>query len=272
MTMNGKVQDFFASLNSEVSEVVAMQQVNCYTFLYNSGSCKVRAYIAFPEKMEKRAYPLIMYNRGGRENRGKLCVDDVRRFAREEYIVVGSQYRGNDESSGGKDEFGGVDLDDVKTLLDIMLMSDYIDRKNVFLAGLSRGGMMTYMMARNEERIRAIAVVAALSDLEQTWDSRPEYREVLIKHIGKGMDEAREEYRKRSAYYWVEDIHVPVLLIHSRQDTQVSVLQAIAMEKRLKENKNPVETIYYDDELHGFHEKDVEHILAWFHKWRNYDE
>lgn len=59
-------------------------------------------------------------------------------------------------------------------------------------------------------------VVCGVTDLIQNYaelDFR--YREALEDMIGGSPEEMKEEYKKRSAYYWPEAINIPVLIIRN---------------------------------------------------------
>jgi dipeptidyl aminopeptidase/acylaminoacyl peptidase len=57
-------------------------------------------------------------------------------------VILASQYRGNNGGEG-HEELGGSDLDDVSNLLETAKSRPYADTTNVFMCGVSRGGMMT---------------------------------------------------------------------------------------------------------------------------------
>ena len=59
-------------------------------------------------------------------------------FASQGFVVLASQYRGNDGGEG-RDEVGGADVADVMALMQVALRLPYTDAANVFLYGLSRG-------------------------------------------------------------------------------------------------------------------------------------
>ena len=58
------------------------------------------------------------------------------------FVVIASQYRGNDGGQG-KEELGGADLNDVMSLFALAQSLGYIDMRNIFMYGVSRGGMTT---------------------------------------------------------------------------------------------------------------------------------
>ena len=85
---------------------------------YDSDGLKVKGYIAQP-KDDSKKYPSIIWCRGGIGNAGAIDAFNAKgifgQLASWGYVVLSTQYRGNDGSEG-KDEFGGDDLNDVLNL------------------------------------------------------------------------------------------------------------------------------------------------------------
>lgn len=164
---------------------------------------------------------LVIYNRGGSGNYGMLTVHAVLRqfipLARAGYVVVGSNYRGND-GGDGQDEFGGRDVDDVIALYNLVKSDD----TPPFLIGHSRGGMMNYLLMKRGFAVRACVSISAVSDLTESALARPEMRERVYKRYIPDF-EANEAacLAERSAICWPEKITPPTLLLHGTNDEAV---------------------------------------------------
>ena len=137
-------------LHAEEVELIVdeTQQFNVQTYLirYQSDDCEVEAYISVPkEYMENKGkYPCIVFNRGGNRDFSANTPESVSYYAdSSNYIVVASQYRGTSGSTG-QDEYGGEDVNDVIHLLDICEGLSIIDMDELYMMGMSRGGIMTY--------------------------------------------------------------------------------------------------------------------------------
>ena len=88
---------------------------------------------------EGRRYPVIIYNRGGLQDIGKIDVPNILDFyarAANGFVVLASQYRGNDGGEG-VEQFGGAEVGDVVTLVSLASSLPYADPKNIFFYGLS---------------------------------------------------------------------------------------------------------------------------------------
>lgn len=249
------------SLSAELA-----QKCDSYKFTYMSDGYAVKGYISIPSAPARTREPgkCVLFNRGGNRNTGmlddsvtsKVCAACGR-------IVIASQYRGS-QGSQGADRFGGDDLNDVIKLIDLCENHfSFVDMDDFCAAGVSRGGMMTYMAARRDNRIKRIIAVSAVSDLFESYEARDDMKTVLLETIGCSPQDNPSEYEKRSAIYWYDEIKVPVLMIHCRQDKQVSYSQAEALYEKLKDVTDCT-FISHDDDAHGvLHAEDFTAINDW---------
>src|SRR5712691_7115675 len=91
------------------------RSIECLKIHYISDGLKVVGYIVRPRGTEGRRYPIIIYNRGGFLEIGKLDawnLLDFYRLASDGFVILASQYRGNDGGEG-REELGGADVNDV---------------------------------------------------------------------------------------------------------------------------------------------------------------
>ena len=237
-----------------------------YKFTYTSDIYSVKAYISIPiDCIENtRPYECIIYNRGGNNKIGLIDDEDTAVISAEtNRVVVASQYRGADGGTG-QDQFGGDDLADVTTLIDLCENCfEFASVDNLCVAGVSRGGMMTYMTARTDNRVKRIIAVSTVSDLFKAYNDRDDMKTVLWNYIGGSPDDLPYEYEKRSVPYWADEIKVPVLMIHSKFDKQVSFAQAEELNKKFEEYNVNCKFVSYDDDVHGFHNEDRKIISEW---------
>lgn len=267
------IYNFINYQNEEVYDIEQIDLSNSlskscisYKFTYISDGYQVKAYISIPLSLVENQSPgkCILYNRGGNSNIGLLGDEDTAKLCDvTNRIIVASQYRGADGGSG-RDEFGGEDLNDIIKLIDLCETHfDFIDMEDFCVAGVSRGGMMTYMTARQNDRVKRIIAISAVSDLFQSYEAREDMQKLLYNYIGTTPEQNPEEYEKRSAIYWTEEITVPVLIIHSKYDEKVSFSQAEDLYKKLKQNNKHMYFSVRDDNIHGLSDGDLEVILDW---------
>src|SRR4029453_242522 len=100
----------------------------------------------------------------GLQDIGKIDVPNILDFyelAGNGFVVLASQYRGNDGGEG-LEEVGGADGGDVVALVSLASSLSYSDPKNIFFYGLSRGGMMTFLALARGAAVNAAAVVGGI--------------------------------------------------------------------------------------------------------------
>ena len=277
--VESSVKNIFDMYDYENDEVFYVDKMNLdgelakvcttYEFSFLSDGYQIKAYMAIPnESMEaQKPCKCLIYNRGGHYNYGSLNYKSLSSIcAATKRIVVGCEIRG-DNGSEGYDQFGGDELHDVIKLIDLCENHfSFIDMDDFAAIGVSRGGIATYMSARQDKRIQKIIVLSGMADLFKGYEEREEQMKQLLRDcIGGTPEEMPEEYEKRSAVYWADEIKIPVLIVHSRGDEKVSFEQAEQMYEKLKDHTE-CSFIIHDDDLHEIHEEDIPKIVEWLEK------
>lgn len=245
-------------------------QIDCQRIKYLSDGLKVAGFLWKPKNTAGQKLPVILFNRGGNREFGKLGPwGGIHRFAAEGFVVIASQYRGNDGGEG-REEFGGADVRDVLNLIPLAGSLDYVDMRNVFLYGVSRGGMMTYLALKNNIPVNAAAVVGGLTDMVSEARRRPGLVTNVWKEVIPGFDQRPEELmRERSAVYWADKINVPVLILQGGADWRTDPGTALAFAQKLQELGKEYELIVYAGADHGISQNEADRnrrIVDWFRK------
>ena len=259
-------------VTEEENEFGFIDDIEMYKIRYTSDGLNIVGYLAKPRIIKDTA-PVIIFNRGGNREFGKLTDKQAKywlsRYAERGYVVLASQYRGNDGGEG-REEFGGSDLNDVLTLIDVVKQTDYMDNDRIYMIGGSRGGMMTYMACRNSKDIKAATVFVGISDCIESYNNREqEMKNTYTLLIGGTPEEKEEEYIKRSAYYWTDEITVPIYIFHGgEKDWRVSTNHAMKMAEKLEEYSKEYKLKIYEEEDHSFSKKAFidmfEETMVWF--------
>lgn len=211
--------------------------VEAYRIVYSSDGLSVVGFIVKPKEVKGKV-PLLIHNRGGAEERGIIndatLSTNLSFWASRGYVVLASQYRGTDGGEG-QDSWGGADINDVINLVKVAQQLPYADTTKIVMYGQSRGGLMTYRAIRHGLPLKAAAIVNGVTDLQHLYANREEsMREILLRLVGDPFTNA-EEYIKRSPIHWVEDINVPLFVVHGAKDSHVPVQQTRAFVQRLLE-------------------------------------
>jgi len=252
------------------------RSIDCLRIHYISDGLRVVGFVVRPRHSPGTHYPVIVYNRGGLQDIGKIGTSNILDFyelASHGFVIVASQYRGNDGGEG-REEFGGADVGDVTNLLSIAAGFPDADPKNIFLYGLSRGGMMTFLALQRGAVVNAAAVVGALFDvegaLEPTKKRAPGIVERVTTLIPDYASRGAAAFSERSAMNWPEKVNVPLLIIHGGEDEEVPVSQALAFATKLSALHKPYELIVYANDIHeaanNRRDRDAR-IVAWFRRF-----
>lgn len=223
-----------------------------YRFFYTSDDLKIEAFLSAPiDLLGKKKSPCLIYNHGGNRSYGALKNVETTYYAYQFHMIcVASNYRGCGKSEG-TDAFGGDDVHDVIHLLDLCEKLNSVDTKNINMFGVSRGGMMTYETLREDRRIHKAVVVAGVADCTMNYEEREDMRSLLTELIGGTPEQLPEEYSRRSAVAWADEINTPLLIFHTTGDDKVSIKQADKLVKQLKKNQKDYEYVTFESNIHG---------------------
>lgn len=246
--------------------VVLADDYISYHFFYESDGFKIEAYLSAPiDLLEgEESSKCLIYNHGGNRDYGALEGMETTFYAYQyQTVCLASNYRGCGESEGF-DSFGGEDVDDIIHLIDLCEKISYINPQQINMLGVSRGGMMTYEVLRDDERIRRAVVVAGIADSFMEYDERDDMKEVYKELVGGTPQEMPEEYEKRSANYWAEQINTPLLIFHTTGDNRVSIEQSKQLAEKLGAAGKEYQFVSIESNEHGdLRSEDVEMIRQW---------
>lgn len=237
-----------------------------YRFFYESDGLLIEGYLSIPLPLleEAGAKPCLIYNHGGNKDYGALNGSETFMWsALLDMIVIGSNYRGCGMSEG-EDGFGGEDVSDIIRLIDICEKCDFFDDEQINMFGVSRGGMMTCEVLRREDRVHRAMISGGMADAFMTYENRDDMKTVFEELVGGTPETMPEEYEKRSAVCWADEINTPLLLIHAEKDEKVSCEEAEKLAAELEKYGKEYVFLKYEDDLHGgIHEEDIGTVREW---------
>lgn len=235
-----------------------IDDIQFFKLSYLSDGLTVIAYGAKPKSAGP--FPCIIANRGGNRDFGQWSPISIAYWmgtmASWGYIVVGSQYRGNDGGEG-REEFGGSDINDVLNLIPVFSEIQDADTSRIGIEGGSRGGMMTYLALKETCRFKAAAVVAGVANSFLNIGERPDMENyVYAELIPDYWNKKEEELKKRSAVFWADQLckETPLLLLHGSADWRVSPRESIELVEKLYAAKHPTRFILFEGADHGIRE------------------
>ncbi|MDR5589923.1 alpha/beta hydrolase family protein [Christiangramia sp. SM2212] len=264
--VNGKVE--------WTSEFAYLDDIEIYTITYMSDGLKVKGLLVKPKK--EGNYPSIIYNRGGNRDFGALVIAHgaitFGKIAKEGYVVIASQYRGN-AGGEGMEEFGGKEVNDISILTEVLKEVESADTENIGMYGWSRGGMMTYIALTKMKNIKAAVVGGAVSDISTTIEDRPEMETNVIAELIPEYEKNKEiELEKRSAINWADKFpkDTPILMLHGTSDWRVKPEQSLKMALEFEKYRVPYRLIMFEGGDHGISEHKDEvnsQVISWFDRY-----
>lgn len=239
---------------------------------YISDGLKVKGYIAYPKDTVGKKFPCIIWNRGGYGDKGIISRFNARgifgQIASWNYVVLASQYRGNDGGEG-EDELGGSDVNDVLNLIPLADEFAFADKDNWGIEGWSRGGLMTFLSLKRNKNFKCAIVSGAISDLKDDAIKNSEIKKFYEKLGDK--NNFKDEMIKRSPIDFAEELPlIPYLIIHGLADDIVSPKQSILLSKKFKELNIPhrLELLKDGDHYLKKYRKEVNEMRRmWFDKY-----
>jgi dipeptidyl aminopeptidase/acylaminoacyl peptidase len=258
---------------AEFAAHVAYAGFECREIRYASDGLVIAGLLWKPVDTAGKSLPLLISNRGGNRDFGAMSPWTYwgwHDFLKAGYVVLASQYRGG-PGSEGQDGFGGGDLDDVRALLPLARGLGYIDMRNIFMFGGSRGGMETYMLARSGFPLRAMAIRAGSADLRRALGKRPDFAEIYAGLVPEYRTDPGAALERRSAAQWAGEIKVPTIIFHGTDDWRVDPQDALDVARGLGKAGTPYELHMYHGDTHAMtlDERDmITRTLAFFDRFR----
>ena len=243
------------------------EPVQIYRISYKSGGNKVAGFVLRPSAPGN--YPLLVYCRGGNLERNKITRKSIEQhldlYARN-YIVVVSQLSGNDGGTGHQDYAGG-DINDTMNIYALGKSLEGFDGKNVFVDGISEGGIGVYGSLARGLPAKAAVVISGVADLK-AWQER--------ERKGKGNSPvvrlSEDQVRERNPLGYASKIQVPLLILDGGKDENVDPsLHGERMEQALKAAGAPVTRRFFPDAGHvlaGARGQMLKEVINWFEEHR----
>ena len=236
---------------------------------------KVKGYIAYPVDDSKK-YPCIIWCRGGIGNKGIIDSFNARgifgQLASWGYVVLSSQYRGNDGGEG-YDEFGGGDLDDITNLIPIAEDIPQADTIKWGIEGWSRGGMMTYLTLTRTDIFKAAVVTGGIANLRCNARESTFMKKLYEVTMGQsGSDDFNIKCESRSVVNHADKLcrTTPILMIHGTKDNRVLPHDSLDLSYKLLEQNITYRLVMLENGDHFLksHRQEVDRQRKeWFEKY-----
>ena len=258
------------------SRFTHFQDVDVFGITYSSDGLRVKGFLLKPKGSGR--YPAVIYNRGGSLEWGSLThyvasigLGELATLAREGYVVVASQYRGNGGSEG-LEEYGGRDIHDVLNLIPLLVNVPEADTANLGMFGWSRGGAQTFHTLKKTNKIKAVVVGGPGTNLVAVAKDRPELPEWWATFIPNFQEDQDRILRARSPVFWVDELprDVPILMMHGTADRKARAEETLRFALELGAHNIPYRLIMFEGGKHALREHRQEmfkQLFRWFDRF-----
>jgi len=240
--------------------------IHVYLVTYRSQGLAVQGYYMRPAGAGP--FPTMVYCRGGIGRVGMVTRTRILPAALRGFAVFAPFYRGT-RGSEGRDEFGGADRHDVYEAVRLLRSLPEAGLQATVVVGFSRGSINAMLAARDCPEVGGAVVWGGVTDLKLTYEERVDLRRMLKRVVGHPVKDA-VAYEERSPVCWADRVNVPVLIMHSNHDENVSLRHAVKLADKLEELGARHELIIYDGQPHRFSPEMLERawddLVAWVNK------
>ena len=225
---------------------------------------EIDAYLTLPPGKEAKNLPLIVLPHGGPHVRDEPGFDWFSQaLASRGYAVLQPQFRGSggfgvDLLRAGFGEFGKKMQTDLSDGVRVLAVQGLIDPKRVCIVGTSYGGYAALAGATLDTGVYRCAVsIAGLSDIGKQlryWRGEnfgDDDRGQRFWYRFLGVEDPDDpKLNAISPIKHVDNVTIPILLIHGKDDTVVPYAQSDDMADALKAAKKPYEFVTLNHEDH----------------------
>jgi dipeptidyl aminopeptidase/acylaminoacyl peptidase len=196
---------------------------------------EVPAYVFAPLAARgARAHPALVWVHGGVHGTwDEQYLPFVRDAVRRGYVVVAPDYRGSTgygPAHYNAIDYGGREVDDVLGAHAFLATLPEVDTARVGVMGWSHGGFIAaHLLFRGRTPFRSGAAIVPVTNLVFRLSYKgPSYQRSFATQAGLGglPFERRDEYVRRSPYYGVDSLRVPILVHVASNDTDVDFVEA----------------------------------------------
>ncbi len=233
-----------------------------------------------PNYNPDRTYPLLVEIHGGPiSNYGDRFSPEIQLFASAGYVVFYPNFRG---STSYGEEFGnllyhdypGDDYHDIMDGVDVLIERGITSEDSLYVTGGSAGGIMTAWIIGMNNRFQSAAVVKPVMNwISKTLAADNYYGYADYRYPGQPWENF-EIYWEYSPISLVGNVETPTLVMVGTDDLRTPTFESKQLYSALK--LRDIETAYVEvpGSWHFIADRPsqlitkVDHILAWFEKYR----
>jgi len=227
-------------------------------FIYTGAQgWEIEGWILKPHNFDKNhQYPLLLDIHGGPNTSFGYSFNlQYQSLAAQGYVVAylnprGSTSYGREFSKAVTGIWGKEDYEDLMAGVDAVIARGYIDTERMGVMGGSYGGVMTNWIVSHTDRFKAAVTQRSISNFASFFGTSDIGPWLSKENWGVPPWEDPQRYAFHSAMTYVNDIHTPLLIIHSDDDLRCPVEQAEQLFMALKWLRRDVEFLRFEGQNH----------------------
>ncbi|HLZ56096.1 MAG TPA: S9 family peptidase [Ktedonosporobacter sp.] len=246
------------------------------------GGWPIDGWILKPHNFDPaKQYPLVVEVHGGPHTQyGYGFFHEMQVLVAEGYVVFYTNPRGSigygyDFSNAVRGAWGEKDSIDILLGVDELLKQGYIDGQRLAITGGSYGGFMTNWLIGHTDRFKVAITDRCVSNMASMFGSSDIGWDLAEDNLETTPWENLDKYMHMSPIKYVQNMHTPLLIIHSEQDLRCNIEQAEQLFSALKWMGREVEFVRFEGQSHGLsrggHPKSrlerLRHMQRWFAKY-----
>lgn len=254
----------FKLLASARPEIAAkfVHPVQDYAYIARDG-WEIPSLVTLPKNQDHKNLPAIMLPHGGPGSHDKKGFDyTAQYFAEKGYAVIQPQFRGssgfgNKHYQKGKGEWAKAMQDDLTDAINDLAKKGLVDANRVCIVGGSYGGYAALAGATFTPDVYKCAVsINGISDLalmlktEREKYGRHHWAVSYWEDLINNGNVKRDYVSKISPINFIDNVDIPILLIHGERDTVVEFQQSKNMYETLNDANKQAKLVELDNGDH----------------------
>ncbi|BCL78431.1 putative peptidase YuxL [Ktedonobacteria bacterium brp13] len=228
-----------------------------------------------------KKYPLVVEIHGGPQTQyGYGFFHEMQLLVAQGYIVLYTNPRGSlgygfDFADAVRKDWGERPGIDIMKGLEAVVKEGYVDEERIAVTGGSYGGYMTNWLVGHYDTFKVAVTDRCVSNLASMFGSSDLGWDLSVENLDTTPWESLDEYMEMSPIKYVQNIHTPLLIIHSEQDLRCNIEQADQLFASLKWLGREVRMVRFEGQSHGLSRgghphsrlERLRHITSWFAKY-----
>lgn len=258
--LNGGTPHQLTNVNAAYLASVTLSQPQEFTVTDSSGASVQAWFMPAIGGRPGAKHPTLLDIHGGPETQfGDTFFQEFQLYASEGYNVVysdpaGSTGHGYAFEEALEHDYGNAMFADVQAVMDAAIKRPEVDASRLAVLGGSYGGYATLWVIAHTDRYRTAVAERAVSDM-QTENLGADFagKNGLAGgyySMGPPWDPASTDYAKFSPLTYVANVHTPVMILHSDNDTRAPIDQTLQEFTALKILGRTVEYVAVPNENH----------------------